>query len=43
MAQLAVVDVPRLKLKWAFGFPGAIIAFAPPTIVAVEDAKVFEH
>ena len=34
MAQLAVDDVPRLKLKWAFGFPGAIIAFAPPTIVA---------
>ena len=34
MAQLAVEDVPRLKLKWAFGFPGAIIAFAPPTIVA---------
>ena len=27
-------DVPRLKLKWAFGFPGAIIAFAPPTIAA---------
>ena len=27
-------DVPRLKLKWAFGYPGAIIAFAQPTIVA---------
>jgi polyvinyl alcohol dehydrogenase (cytochrome) len=23
MAQLAAEDVPRLKLKWAFGFPGA--------------------
>jgi polyvinyl alcohol dehydrogenase (cytochrome) len=34
MAQLAAEDVPRLKLKWAFGFPGAIIALAPPTIVA---------
>jgi polyvinyl alcohol dehydrogenase (cytochrome) len=34
MAQLAADDVPRLKLKWAFGYPGAIIAFAQPTIVA---------
>ena len=34
MAQLAAEDIPRLKLKWAFGYPGAIIAFAPPTIMA---------
>ncbi len=24
--------MPRLKLKWAFGFPGATTAFAPPTV-----------
>jgi hypothetical protein len=34
MAQLAADDVPRLKLKWAFGYPGAAVAFAQPTIVA---------
>jgi len=34
MAQLAAEDIPRLKLKWAFGYPGAIIALAPPTIMA---------
>jgi hypothetical protein len=34
MAQLAADDVPRLKLKWAFGYPAATIAFAQPTIVA---------
>jgi polyvinyl alcohol dehydrogenase (cytochrome) len=33
MAQLSVGDVPRLKLKWAFGFPGAYRAFAQPTVV----------
>ena len=33
MAQLAAADVPRLKLKWAFGFPDASFAFAQPTIV----------
>jgi polyvinyl alcohol dehydrogenase (cytochrome) len=33
MAQLAADDVPRLKLKWAFGYPGAVRAFAQPTIV----------
>ncbi len=25
--------VPKLKLKWAFGFPGATTAFATPTVV----------
>ena len=33
MAQLAAQDVPRLKLKWAFGFPGASFAFAQPTVM----------
>jgi polyvinyl alcohol dehydrogenase (cytochrome) len=33
MAQLAADDVPRLKLKWAFGFPGADRAVAQPTIM----------
>ena len=34
MAQLAPDDVPRLKLKWAFGYPSAARAFAQPTIMA---------
>ena len=33
MAQLAAEDVPRLKLKWAFGFPGANFAAAQPTVL----------
>jgi len=33
MAQLAPDDVPHLKLKWAFGYPGAGHAFAQPTVV----------
>ena len=33
MARLSASDVPRLKLKWAFGFPGVTRAFAQPTIV----------
>src|SRR4029077_6178013 len=33
MAQLAAEDVPRLKLKWAFGFPGADFAYAQPTVM----------
>jgi polyvinyl alcohol dehydrogenase (cytochrome) len=33
MAQLIAGDVPRLKLKWAFGFPGAKRAIAQPTVV----------
>ena len=33
MAQLAAADVPHLKLKWAFGFPGATRAVAQPTII----------
>src|SRR3712207_1439160 len=33
MARLAAEDVPRLRLKWAFGFPGATRAYAQPTVV----------
>ena len=33
MAQLSASDVPRLKLKWAFAFPGVNRAFAQPTVV----------
>ncbi len=34
MAGLAAAEVPRLKLKWAFGFEGDALAFGQPTIVA---------
>jgi len=33
MAGLSARDVPRLKLKWAFGFPGDARASAQPTVV----------
>ena len=33
MAQLAAADVPRLKLKWAFGFADATRMAAQPTVV----------
>lgn len=33
MAGLAADQVPQLKLKWAFGFPGATRAYAQPTVV----------
>src|SRR3954452_24807337 len=33
MAGLSVGEIPRLKLKWAFGFPGDSRAFAQPTVV----------
>ena len=33
MAQLTATQVPRLKLKWAFGFPSVNRAFAQPTVV----------
>jgi polyvinyl alcohol dehydrogenase (cytochrome) len=32
MAQLAAADVPRLKPKWAFGFPADNRAYAQPTV-----------
>ena len=37
-AGLSFGDVPRLKLKWAYGFGGDIIAFAQPTVI---DGDVF--
>jgi polyvinyl alcohol dehydrogenase (cytochrome) len=33
MAGINVVEVPHLKLKWAFGFPGDVSASAQPTIL----------
>jgi len=33
MAGLTAEQVPRLQLKWAFGFPGVTVANAQPTIV----------
>ena len=33
MAALPAADVPRLKLKWAFGFPGSAQVSSQPTIV----------
>ncbi|MDH2385313.1 PQQ-binding-like beta-propeller repeat protein [Bradyrhizobium sp. CER78] len=33
MAGLTQEQVSRLRLKWAFGFPGASIAFAQPTVI----------
>jgi polyvinyl alcohol dehydrogenase (cytochrome) len=33
MAGLSAADVPKLKVKWAFGFPGELSADAQPSIV----------
>jgi polyvinyl alcohol dehydrogenase (cytochrome) len=33
MAQLSADQVPRLKLKWAFGFPGGTRTWAQPAVV----------
>jgi polyvinyl alcohol dehydrogenase (cytochrome) len=33
MAGLTAADVPRLKLKWAFAFPGDTRAFAQPAVM----------
>ncbi|MBZ5696110.1 MAG: PQQ-binding-like beta-propeller repeat protein [Acidobacteriia bacterium] len=33
-AGISAGDVPRLQLKWAFGFPAGISAYGQPTIVA---------
>src|SRR5262249_17862944 len=38
VAGLAAADVPRLQLKWAFGFPGDIVAYAQP---AVAGGRIF--
>ncbi|MBI3678874.1 MAG: PQQ-binding-like beta-propeller repeat protein [Acidobacteria bacterium] len=34
MAGLTAEQAPKLKLKWAFGFPGAYIAFSQPAVIA---------
>src|SRR5205807_1542396 len=31
-AGISAAEVPRLKLKWALGFPDAVIAWAQPTV-----------
>src|SRR5258706_5685313 len=31
--ELAAADVAKVKLKWAFGFPKEVMAFAQPTVV----------
>ncbi len=47
MARLAPADVARLKLKWAFGFRGAVRSVAQPTIfggrvfVGSQNGKVY--
>lgn len=33
-AGITADQVPRLKLKWAFGFPGGVSAWGQPTVVA---------
>jgi polyvinyl alcohol dehydrogenase (cytochrome) len=33
MAQLPAAEVPKLELKWAFGFEGAARAFAQPAVI----------
>ena len=33
-ARLAAADVPRLKLKWAFGYPHGMTSNAPPTVAS---------
>jgi polyvinyl alcohol dehydrogenase (cytochrome) len=33
MAQLTAADIPKLKLKWAFGFPTATQAYAQPAVI----------
>ena len=33
MAGLSIAQVPKLKLKWAYGYDGDIVAFSPPTVL----------
>jgi polyvinyl alcohol dehydrogenase (cytochrome) len=46
-ARLAAADVPRLRVKWAFAFPGAVRARVQPTVaggsvyVGSEDGTVY--
>ena len=32
-ARIAAADVPKLKLKWAFGFPGAKSVYGQPSVI----------
>jgi polyvinyl alcohol dehydrogenase (cytochrome) len=34
IARLPVSDIPRLRLKWAFSYPGAVRARSQPTVLA---------
>jgi polyvinyl alcohol dehydrogenase (cytochrome) len=36
LAELTAEQVPRLKLKWAFGFDGDISAFSQPTVIGTQ-------
>ena len=46
-AGLTAADVPKLKLKWAFGYPGVTTSFGTPTVfggrifVGAADGSVF--
>lgn len=31
---LSAAEIPKLKLKWAFGFPGATLGYSQPTVVS---------
>ena len=33
-AQLTAVEVPKLKLKWSFGYPNGMTSNAPPTVAS---------
>jgi polyvinyl alcohol dehydrogenase (cytochrome) len=33
LAGMNIAQVPSLKLKWAYGYDGDIVAFSPPTVV----------
>jgi polyvinyl alcohol dehydrogenase (cytochrome) len=37
-AGLAAADVPKLQLKWAFGFPNTVTAYSQPTVA---DGRVY--
>ena len=30
---VSAADLPKLEVKWSFGFPGAVVAFGQPTVV----------
>jgi polyvinyl alcohol dehydrogenase (cytochrome) len=33
IAGLSIAQVPRLKLKWAYGYDGDVVAFSQPTVI----------